>query len=149
MQAFQVSLNASRRLLKINIFCHTLSIITILIYFDGVFIKLAGLLLLACSFFYARRAQSMRHPSEITSIYVNRLGCATVCIGAESTPLVAELLSGSLVMRQAMFLKWSLDGRTRWQLLLPDMVATVHYRRLMVWARWCLPKAAQEFPDDA
>ena len=139
MRAFEVKLVASQRLFFITTLCHGLSLVMLLVYFDGI-LEVMGVCLLLAAFAYAHWVQRLRRRGAIKRIAVNRQGQAVVEMGLESEQVGAQLLSGSLIMREVMLLRWLIGKRIYRQILLPDMTGVEEYRRLLVWARWGLPK---------
>lgn len=148
MHAFQVALRPSKQLCMATLLLHLCMLSVLLFYFDGMLCWL-GLAVLAGSFIYAQSRQHLRHAAAIHRISVDRQGAAAVFMGNGQTAFAAVLLSGSLVTRWAVFLKWDIGGRIGWQMILPDMTDTESYRRLRVWARWGRQEAEAEDNADA
>ena len=142
MQAFQASLQPSRLLRRGVLLLHGLALAVVWRYFDG---KDGLALSVACLASAAwawqqngRRAQG----GWVGHIEVDTQGRVTLVFVPGGSAVQAQLLSGSLISRYGLWLKWRIGDEVVWRVLLPDMTDADSYRRLVVWARWHPPPDA-------
>lgn len=142
MQAFQAALKPSPWLRGGSVLLHGTGMLAALLYFDGVWRLLLGVLLLL-SAAWAWFWQSGHTARTVCRIDVDAHGRATVWAG-DGVAYEAVLLPGSVVARYWLVLHWAVGTRVLRHWVSADMTDAPAFRRLKVWVRW-----AQESPEAA
>ncbi len=130
MRAFQVALQASRRLRYVQTAAFVWLAGLWLLYFQDGW-RWGGLLLTLGLAWLAWRPPKRR----LTAMAVDSQGRASLWLQPENVALEAQLQSG-WVSPWLMLLHWQVDGRRLDTVLLPDMMDAESWRRLQVWANW-------------
>ncbi|WP_239324230.1 protein YgfX [Snodgrassella gandavensis] len=81
--------------------------------------------------------------NKVKRIEISQQGQASLVLMHRKTAIPAILCSGSMVRAKLMALQWQTARGSVYQLLLPDMMDALAWRRLQVWVRWCQPHKAQ------
>ncbi len=138
MQPFQAVLTPSHAIRIALALLHGVTLYLLWRYFTGWQWGMMSVLTLA-SFAYTQYLYSSVYVWRVVRIEIRPNGQAVLYLGGENEPLPAHPLSGSLVSRYALLIRWRLDdadGRVIRQVIFPDMTDHDAYRRLCVWLRY-------------
>ncbi|MDO4694400.1 MAG: hypothetical protein Q4A62_07225 [Eikenella sp.] len=138
MQAFQVALRPSRRLLWIKAAAYLWLAALPALYFSGLW-RWGGMAAAT-----ALAWHGLRRPRVwVERIAVDRQGRSALYLQPQGVWAEAQLHEG-WVTPWLVLLQWRCDGRRIDMAVLPDMTDADSWRRLRVWARWGRPRESQE-----
>ncbi|MDO4695956.1 MAG: hypothetical protein Q4A49_00245 [Neisseria sp.] len=91
---------------------------------------------LSASLFYAWRRQRLKFPRAVRKLEIDTRGRAFLTLYGQTENIEAVLLPQSLANRTFCLLIWQTEQGIVRQHLLPDMLPSAAYRRILVWARY-------------